>query len=306
MRNAERIYHYTEAHGLQGILEGDVAIWLTDAQYLNDAQEQQFGRDRLVTALDARRNDLRRVLDDPTAQVGGETEQLTELEVILGLLRPTHEDRFPPGNAYVACFCEEGDLLSQWRGYARGGGYAIGFDVQKLESLPSLPLTYDNSADPSRLIGVYTSTYDPFEDALPQPQLVKVEYGEAAADRFADEINSQIAQQPHGHSSEVAFVQFLGRVLPGLARIKHAAFEEEKEWRIVAIADTLSDQIAFRPGPYGLLPYYKLQLPTDAVREVIVGPGPHSALRVESVRRLLAAAGKQHVRVRPSSAPFRP
>lgn len=31
---------------------------------------------------------------------------------------------------HVACFCEESDLLSQWRGYAAsGGGYAIGVAV---------------------------------------------------------------------------------------------------------------------------------------------------------------------------------
>ena len=29
---------------------------------------------------------------------------------------------------YIACFCENGDLLSQWRGYgAIGNGYALGF-----------------------------------------------------------------------------------------------------------------------------------------------------------------------------------
>jgi hypothetical protein len=36
-------------------------------------------------------------------------------------------------DVYAACFCEEGDLLSQWRSYARQGtGYAIEFSWPKL------------------------------------------------------------------------------------------------------------------------------------------------------------------------------
>jgi len=34
---------------------------------------------------------------------------------------------------YACCFCEDPDILSQWRTYAnRGGGYAIGFDTEDL------------------------------------------------------------------------------------------------------------------------------------------------------------------------------
>src|SRR5205085_11962410 len=34
---------------------------------------------------------------------------------------------------YLACFCENGDLLSQWRGYGSvGGGYAAGFVAEHL------------------------------------------------------------------------------------------------------------------------------------------------------------------------------
>jgi hypothetical protein len=34
----------------------------------------------------------------------------------------------------AACFCTNGDLLSQWRGYAGGvGGYAIGFPTDVLK-----------------------------------------------------------------------------------------------------------------------------------------------------------------------------
>ena len=36
-------------------------------------------------------------------------------------------------NIYVACFCEIGDLLSQWKGYANfGDGYSIGLRASEL------------------------------------------------------------------------------------------------------------------------------------------------------------------------------
>ncbi|MDP5226147.1 MULTISPECIES: hypothetical protein [Arthrobacter] len=37
-------------------------------------------------------------------------------------------------SAYVACFCGDVDLLSQWRGYGGGiGGFSIGFARERLE-----------------------------------------------------------------------------------------------------------------------------------------------------------------------------
>jgi len=38
----------------------------------------------------------------------------------------------------VTCFCEDGDLLSQWRGYTGGGyGFSLAFDPQSLTALAS-------------------------------------------------------------------------------------------------------------------------------------------------------------------------
>ena len=37
---------------------------------------------------------------------------------------------------YAFCFCEDGDLLSQWRGYGvLGRGYAVGFGGQRIRNL---------------------------------------------------------------------------------------------------------------------------------------------------------------------------
>jgi hypothetical protein len=37
--------------------------------------------------------------------------------------------------AFMACFCENGDLLSQWRGYGSlGGGFSLGFKAKQLKN----------------------------------------------------------------------------------------------------------------------------------------------------------------------------
>jgi hypothetical protein len=46
------LYHYTNASGLKGILESN-SLWATDAEFLNDVQELQFGRTELCDALRA-------------------------------------------------------------------------------------------------------------------------------------------------------------------------------------------------------------------------------------------------------------
>jgi hypothetical protein len=44
------IFHYTTYRGLQGII-GDGGIFLTDARFLNDASELQYGRDLTLNNL---------------------------------------------------------------------------------------------------------------------------------------------------------------------------------------------------------------------------------------------------------------
>ena len=51
------LYHYTSPAGLKGILETS-SLWAADADFLNDAQELQFGRPQLCDALLAQAGSL--------------------------------------------------------------------------------------------------------------------------------------------------------------------------------------------------------------------------------------------------------
>ncbi|KLL97295.1 hypothetical protein NJ76_13535 [Rhodococcus sp. IITR03] len=94
-------------------------LWATDARYLNDAHELTYGAAALAEKLERHAEESR------TPQV---VERLRELAETVrdGRFELTYGSDTERSLAHVTCFCESGDLLSQWRGY--GGGYAIGFD----------------------------------------------------------------------------------------------------------------------------------------------------------------------------------
>ena len=105
----ERLFHYTSGAGLLGILESR-KLWATEARYLNDAKELEYGLSVIASVVDS---------------LAGSQPKL-----IAGALRKLAQSLCEEATFYVACFCEADYFLSQWRGYSsRGGdiGYAIGF-----------------------------------------------------------------------------------------------------------------------------------------------------------------------------------
>jgi hypothetical protein len=111
-----RLFHYTSQAGLLGIVTSNV-LWATNALYLNDSSELDYG-------LSVARKRLR-------SMAGGTDlvrEFLRRADLLLDL-----PGLLPGRNFYACCFCEDPDLLSQWRAYAdRGGGYAIDFATEDL------------------------------------------------------------------------------------------------------------------------------------------------------------------------------
>jgi hypothetical protein len=117
----EFLYHYTDQTGLLGIIESR-SLWATNISYMNDATE--FGlsvrliRDRLLAELETKIEPGR----SPETDTGHLNERQNRARE---LLKHTVSDASP---IHVICFCEKGDLLSQWRGYAGAGyGYSLAF-----------------------------------------------------------------------------------------------------------------------------------------------------------------------------------
>jgi len=112
-----KLFHYTTPNGLIGIV-GSESLWASDMLCLSDASEATYGQDLIVRAI---------------------------YEPKGGLVPSKHRDKFEESmrfafrmySAFVVCFCEDGDLLSQWRGYGgEGEGFALEFNRAWLSSRP--------------------------------------------------------------------------------------------------------------------------------------------------------------------------
>lgn len=324
------LYYYTDSHGLYGILtpapwpactvsgrpdaledpryayELAAHLKASDVRYMNDASELVFGAKPIAERLDdaSTRRDIEAPIRDALRTVA---QTMTE--------KPPHEW---PWQIFAACFCEDGDLLSQWRGYAGGlGGYSIGFTPAAL--------TQYSYAIPGTIDGAPPATARPVT-------LHKVGYGEAAAERCADALLEQLVwllgmdgppqyADPDVDYSDAAFLleHTVGlNAFRAAATVKHGAFAAESEWRLIAQHER-QYLTRVRPRAVGLVPYVDLvvnarlsvagpeTVAQRAVSNIVVGPAKDQPSQVAAVKMLLHSRGQDWldgVLVRPSSTPF--
>jgi hypothetical protein len=274
-----KLYHYTSLDGLKGILSTH-QIWVTDVAYLNDSLELQLASslierctaDAAEDASDPCKELLRR------SQVGG-----SQADVGQGY--------------YVACFCDDRDLLSQWRAYgAQGGGYALGFSAYEMayEGLVALRrVVYDPVEQEQLVRGVIARTCAAFD---------LVAAGRTTAQLDADHTFPSFAQLLASHFKEF------------LVTFKHDTFSAEKEWRIFLpfSQDQHLGFVRFRGARGQAVPYMALHprtpspaMPLLPIVEVIHGPSLHPDLTKKSLNLLLQSTDYDHVEVGGSRSPLR-
>jgi hypothetical protein len=283
IRDAPKVvYHYTTTAGLLGILSNR-ELWLGDVEFMNDAEELAYAKDKITRSLEAKAHDLRRPDEGRrdrrirSARAGIINNVLRELR------RPAGDVAVRSYHVYAACFCESPDLLSQWRGYANEGGYAIGF---KTDALASMCLSGDI-------------------DEPMWTRLLKVHYGLAEAETALTDLVKNVAPSARAFPGAQGWTELMDNVLPVLATVKHPSFAEEKEWRLLQLSWGISSAMSFRASSIGLVPYLTRPLPNDAIERIVVGPGNHRDLRRAGVAQLLAARKIEVDEIAASAAPYR-
>jgi len=197
-------------------------------------------------------------------------------------------------DAYVACFCEDGDLLNQWRAYGnRDSGYAIGFE--------------------SRFIGLRQRIENLSQDFI----LRRVEYDEQVQRELITEVVDRTAAVL-GNATKGISVEDSNRAIANCCRFvraeiidyflcfKHGAFKSEQEWRLCHVSvPRETPDLCFRGGAYGITPYVCLdpspmagananKLPISSIRH---GP-THYAENVQfGLKKLLRKLGYAFVNV---------
>jgi hypothetical protein len=201
------------------------------------------------------------------------------------------------------CMSEDADALSQWRGYADDGqGLAIGFSRVYLDDL----VAASESDDTQSGFNLYKAKYAPKEhDAAIEPLFALLR--EYAPDCAATEIDDERVTQLSNRIQGLQNLRLLLEVYDQVFSLKHQAFEEEREWRLLRHFDWQHDQPdGFHPSRSRLVPYFEFGLLMNSVMpiaEIVLGPRHTSPPEV--VSQFLNKYGHKGVSLRRSCAPYR-
>lgn len=240
------LYHYTNQIGFMGIVQNK-ELWATQIQFLNDKNEY-----KLATKI------AHETINEMLNEEGlPKKNKKLLLDFQCGLKRIKNT------NMCVCSLTENGDLLSQWRGYANShGSFSVGFDKESIESsLESSDLflkkcIYDKNEQVKIIKDIITESLFECKDF------------ENEEDEITDIYND----------SAIYFSEKISSISP---IIKDRSFSEEAEWRIygkISFAD-----LSYRPGRSMLIPFYKIKFQKslmEMIGEIIVGHTPNKDLAI--------------------------
>jgi hypothetical protein len=199
-----------------------------------------------------------------------------------------------PRDTFLGCFCEEDDLLSQWRGYGqRNDAFSLVFDPKRMGA------RRDRAFELRRVI------YEPDVQRSFVAECLK------AADTALDSVG---AADMAGLDPLAIVGTFLeDHVREFIVTFKDPAFCDEHEWRaVVNNLDPATGQVDVRlTDQAALIPYVQLDLgwrpdidmlPLSQIR---IGPNANAELTERAVMRILQNHGYDHVDVVRSTVPLR-
>lgn len=267
-----KIYHYTDLNGLKGIIESN-SLWATNFRFLNDAAELEHGANALKNALLYLKDELGK---DKT-------------DFILRELQTYRSRSFR--DTFNISFCQEPDLLSQWRGYGAFQGVCLEFDSLELaEKLDFTGCEYVGNSvfytkpgatlEAKREIISFLGENDFFEKSVNVPNYELVGANE-----------------------------LLQKLVPFF---KDDGFRDEKEFRIAIRVRKYKERVKFRVNPHGLIPYIEIKARKNGhldmclpIKSITVGPCNEPDFIKEGIRFLLLSKGYDNVQMLPSVVPFR-
>lgn len=259
------LYHYTSLSGMMGIVNSK-SIWTSEIKYLNDADELRY-LGKVANSILA----LRSVSSDQTVEIWRQFSDWIR-------------ERLDHGHMlFVGSFTENGNLLSQWRGYCPPGkGVSIGFSPSvitaavKRQSFLIGKCVYDRKAQD-----------DIVERLLEAVLHTAVSQGPAPT-------NKKHPTQSYWD----AFNSLELDILRVAALLNNPAFREELEWRIVSPfhINYVQAPIKYREGPRMLVPYVEFSIADEngvaCFENVYVGPTAHLNLSFNSIQRFLRKNAK--------------
>lgn len=256
------LYHYCSTASFHAIVQSR-SLWLSSLSLSNDSMEG-----KLVASAIARL-----AKKDP---LGG--DHVRSVQQGIGFF----ED-FIDGLGF--CLSEDGDLLSQWRGYAGDAtGVAIGFSVEYLNWLSKASISPDKPDFTLQKV-----EYEPSgHEALVMPTYIKINQlikdGSFKTSGVRGLVNTiGITEQELKRETAEAIQdankklsRALTPLIPQLFRLKAYAFREEREQRLLSYLIKDGEHVcSHRVADNRIVPYRKVELAElerSPISEVILGP----------------------------------
>ena len=280
----QMLFHYTTAEGLIGILASS-SFWMTNLRYMNDLSELQYARDLITEVLESKS------LESSANDV---------LSEFFRRVKTTFSPFEGGTEVFAACFCENGNLLSQWRAYGgKGGGYAVGLDFFHLVRFLS------------KQCFLRKVIYERDEQ-----QRIIMNVIDKICSLLNEMTKNQDVKQADSDNTLPQFCLFLNRILGEyIFSFKHPEFMQEHEWRLVHIWDCNpilnreSDfrDLKFRTFSGNVIPFCEVSFENALkasrqddygfsfpIQELVIGPTLNPEFNRQSVTTLLTRINPDH------------
>lgn len=253
------LYHYCGLDAFLSIIKNST-LWLSDIRKSNDYLECVYCRDKI-------NEKIRGFLE-------GDKEALEAWDFGYNINSDLSMDMI----SYVACFSENKDQLSQWRGYAdNGAGIAVGFSRESFADL--------KEAAPSHI------------------SFRKVIYDEKEQEKFIERIARESIKAMETKPVAQVAAELNQNYRLQFPVLKNASFEEEAEWRII-FNDSFSKRkrhvgknilfsgIRYTVREKRLVSYIEMdfsKLKYNAIKEIWIGP--KAEVEIQDILHLLDVYG---------------
>lgn len=175
---------------------------------------------------------------------------------------------------YALCFSLEGDMLSQWRGYADDGrGFSIGFNREKFA---------EYSTSGFKLLSIHSGDVE--YDKEKHINIVRENIQE-----LFDDLNSDIEKNDLCHEGILhIYKKCFQRLLEKSVFIKNPFFYEEKEWRmcvwtykefgdpskVLLVNNGVPEQydLNYHTRNNEIVSFFDLKFASDTIKRIILGP----------------------------------
>lgn len=255
---AEIVYHYCSLEGFLSIIQ-NASLWMSDISKSNDCLESIYIRNKIQNRI--------------KCGLEVDSENLHAQETGYRISGELDDSML----AYVVCFSERRDCLSQWRGYADDGkGISVGFCKKKLELLPKI--MHHNLS------------------------FSKVIYDENQQEKYVNKVAEEIFRNMEFKGIGLAGIEFNSNHRDEFAIYKNPSFEEEREWRLILnsfpkweeikVGDMSFTEPSFRISEGQLISYVELSfanVKSDFVKEIWIGP--KSKVELRDIKHVLKRYG---------------